>query len=85
MGTDIAKSLCGGTRFENFAWTPLTCYEAGRSKTLFFDLNSRGAKSQISRRRRKNSQIQIQAPPNAPKDEISPQGRPSLLTFPLER
>ena len=32
------------------------------------------------RRRRTNSQIQIQAPPNAPRDEILPQGKPSLLT-----
>ena len=28
------------------------------------------------RRRRTNSQIQIQAPPNAPRDEILPQGNP---------
>ena len=40
-------------------------------------------KSQISRRRRRrrtNSQIQIQAPPNASRDEMLPQGKPSLLT-----
>ena len=112
----------------------MTCYQPGRSKTLFFDLNPKGAKSVypgpthlgpawayplgpgldppawaqlgpthlgpawahplgpslgpptwISRRRRRrrrrrtNSQIQIQAPPNAPRDEILPQGKPSLL------
>ena len=28
------------------------------------------------RRRRTNSQIQIQAPPNAPRDEILPRGNP---------
>ena len=32
------------------------------------------------RRRRTNSQIQIQASPKAPRDEILPQGKPSLLT-----
>ena len=49
----------------------MTCYKPGRSKTLFFDLNPNVAKSWISRRRRRtNSQIQIQAPPNAPRDEI---------------
>ena len=38
-------------------------------------------KSQVSRRRRQtNSQIQIQALRNAPRDEILPQGKPSLLT-----
>ena len=46
------------------------------TKTLGFE------KSQISsRRRRTNSQIQIQALPNAPRDEILLQGRPSLLMF----
>ena len=37
------------------------------------------------RRRRTNSQIQIQAPPNAPRDEILPQGKPSLLIMPQWR
>ena len=32
--------------------------------------------SRRRRRRRTNSQIQIQAPPNAPRDEILPQGNP---------
>ena len=39
-------------------------------------------KSKISRRRRlrrTNSQFQIQAPPNAPRDEMLPQGKPLLL------
>ena len=31
-------------------------------------------------RRRTNYQLQIQAPPSAPKDEILPRGNPSLLT-----
>ena len=59
-----------------------SCYVPYRLKTLFFDLNPNGGKSQISRRqwRRTNSQIQIQAPLNAPRDEILPQGRPSPLT-----
>ena len=55
----------------------LTCYQPGRSKTLFFGLNPKGSKSWISRRRRRtNSQIQIWAPPNTPRDEILPQGNP---------
>ena len=66
----------------------LICYKPCRSKTLFFDLNPKGKKFHISRcrrlrrrvRRRTNSQIQIQAPANAPRDEILPQGKPSLLT-----
>ena len=33
-------------------------------------------------RQRTNSQIQIQAPPNAPRDEILPQGKPSLSGWP---
>ena len=57
----------------------LSCYDSGRLKTMFFDLDPKGSKSQISRRRRTNSQIQIQAPPNSPRDEILPQGKPSLL------
>ena len=61
---------------------------AGQFENLVFRPQSQGGQicvSWISRRRRRrrrrtNSQIQIQAPPNAPRDEILPQGKPSLLT-----
>ena len=46
------------------------------NKSLSFEQSQSSRRRQ---RRRTNSQIQIQVPPNAPGDEILPQGRPSLL------
>ena len=46
-----------------------------------------GPPTWISRRRRRrtNSQIQIQAPPNAPKDKILPQGNPRCWSNMVQR
>ena len=66
-----------------FFW-PLT-FQAVRKPCFSISFpRALGAKSQISRRWRRrrrhtNSQIQIQAPPNTPKDKKLPQGKPSLL------
>ena len=54
---------------------------AGQFESLVFRPRSQGGQicvPWISRRRRRrtNSQIQIQAPPNAPRDEILPRGNP---------
>ena len=56
---------------ENLVWR----LQSQRGETLDFQ-----TPSMTTAARRANSEIQIQAPANAPRDEILPQGKPSLLT-----
>ena len=62
----------------------LTCYEPGCSNTLLFDRDPKGAKSQIpdvaGAGARQTLRSQPDPSPNAPRDEILSQGKPSLLT-----
>ena len=81
-GSWKANNFCESFQFHPNSLKMLTCYVPSRSKTSFSKPDPQGGKSQISRRRRRrlrrrtSSRIQIQAPHNAPRDEVLRKGNP---------
>ena len=61
-------------KFENPQICPGPIFKIPATKNRFWKIPN--FQTPPARRRRRNSQIQIQAPPNTPRDEMLPQGNP---------